>query len=145
MYRKSHYGEKTILKPSCLHNGISYTGKMTSLYWISALAAIPLKSIPMSRHLPEMPAECQTVQMCLPLTALALCWHCADLNCLFSWPWWRHRECSDPRDTKCESKVPSTLLTPLLRSGLLRALSTLTFGQQWRNFHFTCVVRCRVL
>ena len=62
-------------------------------------AAIPLKSIPMSRHLPEMPTECQTVQMCLPLTALALRWHCADFNCLFSWPWWRHRECSDPRDT----------------------------------------------
>ena len=38
-------------------------------------AAIPLKSIPMSRHLPEMPAECQTMQMCLPLTALALHWH----------------------------------------------------------------------
>ena len=88
---------------------------------------IPLKSIPMSPHLPEMPAECQTVQMCPPLMALALRWHCADFNCLFSWPWWRHRECSDPRDTKSESKIPSTLLTPLLRCGLLRTLSTLTF------------------
>ena len=29
-YRKSHYGDKTILQPSYLHNGISYTGKMTS-------------------------------------------------------------------------------------------------------------------
>ena len=36
-YRKSHCGEKTILRPSYLHNGISYTGKMTSLYWIRAL------------------------------------------------------------------------------------------------------------
>ena len=25
-----------ILQPSYLHNGISYTGKMTSLYWIKA-------------------------------------------------------------------------------------------------------------
>ena len=33
-YRKSHCGDKTILRPSYLHNGISYTGKMTSLYWI---------------------------------------------------------------------------------------------------------------
>ena len=33
-YRKSHYGEKTILQPSYLHNGISYTGKTVSLYWI---------------------------------------------------------------------------------------------------------------
>ena len=36
-YRKSHYGDKTILRPSYLHNGISHTGKMTSLYWISPL------------------------------------------------------------------------------------------------------------
>ena len=35
-YRKSHCGNKTILRPSYLHNGISYTGKMTSLYWIRA-------------------------------------------------------------------------------------------------------------
>ena len=34
--RKSHCGDKTILRPSYLHNGISYTGKMTSLYWIGA-------------------------------------------------------------------------------------------------------------
>ena len=35
-YRKSHCGDKTILRPSYLHNGISYTGKMASLYWIGA-------------------------------------------------------------------------------------------------------------
>ena len=35
-YRKSHCGDKTILRPSCLHNGICYTGKTTSLYWIRA-------------------------------------------------------------------------------------------------------------
>ena len=34
-YRNSHCGDKTILRPSYLHNGISYTGKMTYLYWIS--------------------------------------------------------------------------------------------------------------
>ena len=33
-YRNSHCGDKTILRPSYLHNGISYTGKTTSLYWI---------------------------------------------------------------------------------------------------------------
>ena len=38
-YRKSHCGDKTILRPSYLHNGISYTGKMASLYWIRALSA----------------------------------------------------------------------------------------------------------
>ena len=35
-YRKSHCGDKTILRPSYLHNGISYTGKMSSLYCIGA-------------------------------------------------------------------------------------------------------------
>ena len=35
-FRKSHYGDKMILQQSDLHNGISYTGKMTSLYCIRA-------------------------------------------------------------------------------------------------------------
>ena len=35
-YRKPHCGDKTILRPSYLHNGVSYTGKMASLYWIRA-------------------------------------------------------------------------------------------------------------
>ena len=33
-YWKSHCGDKTILRPSYLHNGISNTGKMSTLYWI---------------------------------------------------------------------------------------------------------------
>ena len=40
LYRKFHCGDcKTILRPSCLNNGISYTGKTTSLYWIGALSS----------------------------------------------------------------------------------------------------------
>ena len=39
-YRKSHCGDKTILRPSYLHNGVSYTGKTTSLYWIGALVIV---------------------------------------------------------------------------------------------------------
>ena len=35
-YRKYHCRDKTILWPSYLHDGISYTGKTTSLYWIAA-------------------------------------------------------------------------------------------------------------
>ena len=35
-YRKSHCGDKMILRPSYLHNGITCTGKTTSLYWIGA-------------------------------------------------------------------------------------------------------------
>ena len=41
-YRKSHCGDKTILRPCYLHNGISYTSKMTPLYWIRALAGFLL-------------------------------------------------------------------------------------------------------
>ena len=36
-YRKYHYGDKTVVRLSDLHNGISFTGKTTSLYWIWAL------------------------------------------------------------------------------------------------------------
>ena len=33
-YRKSHFGDKTVVRSSYLHNGISCTGKTTYLYWI---------------------------------------------------------------------------------------------------------------
>ena len=36
-YRKSHCGDKTVVRSSYLYNGFSYTGKMSSLYWIGAL------------------------------------------------------------------------------------------------------------
>ena len=36
-YRKSICGDKAVVRSSYLHNGISYAGKMTSLYWIRAL------------------------------------------------------------------------------------------------------------
>ena len=39
LYRKSHCGDKTVVRSSYLHNGISYTGKMSSLYWSGALTA----------------------------------------------------------------------------------------------------------
>ena len=48
-YRKSHCGDKTVVRSSYLHNGISYTGKMSSLYWIEALVSkllFPLEPIP---------------------------------------------------------------------------------------------------
>ena len=36
-YRKSHCGDKTVVRSSYLHNGIFYTGKITSLYWNKTL------------------------------------------------------------------------------------------------------------
>ena len=42
-YRKSHCGDKTVLRLSYLHKGISYTGKKTSLYWIRAqISSLPI-------------------------------------------------------------------------------------------------------
>ena len=35
-YKKSHCWDSTVVISSYLHNGISYTGKTTSLYWINA-------------------------------------------------------------------------------------------------------------
>ena len=42
-YRKSHCGDKTVVRSSYLHNGISYTGKMATLYWFSPLVVFPHK------------------------------------------------------------------------------------------------------
>ena len=44
-YRKPHYRDKTVMGSSYLHNGISYIGKMASLYWHSSLKfdKIPIK------------------------------------------------------------------------------------------------------
>ena len=55
-YRKSHCGDKTILPPSYLHNGISYTGKMASLYWIRVQVANHTKRLLMcfSHYVPSM-------------------------------------------------------------------------------------------
>ena len=37
-YRKSHCGDKTVVRSSYLHNRVSYTGKLAYLYWIGARA-----------------------------------------------------------------------------------------------------------
>ena len=42
-YRKSHCGGKTVVRSSYLHNGVSYAGKMTSLYWIRAQGPFNVK------------------------------------------------------------------------------------------------------
>ena len=40
-YGKSHCGDKTILRPSYLHNGVSITGKTAPLYWIGSPGVNP--------------------------------------------------------------------------------------------------------
>ena len=61
-YMKSHCGDKTILRPCYLHNGISWdTGKMTSLYWTRALDAFPCHRVIMcgTRKIDQRPHALQ--------------------------------------------------------------------------------------
>ena len=48
-YRKSYCGDKTILRPLYLHNGIAFTGKTVSLYWVGAQVLPPYRHI-LSKH-----------------------------------------------------------------------------------------------
>ena len=43
-YGKSHCGDKMVERSSYLHNGISYSGKMSSLYWYLPLMFITSSS-----------------------------------------------------------------------------------------------------
>ena len=60
-HKKSQCGEKTILRPSYLRNGISYTGKTTSLYLIGT------QTIHLHLHFVEIiskPRQFQVVAIC---------------------------------------------------------------------------------
>ena len=59
-YRKSHSCDKRILRPSYLHHGISYTGKMASLYWIRA--QLPMVC-PLSQAIVPSGAPCSSITM----------------------------------------------------------------------------------
>ena len=75
-YRKSYCGDKTILRPSYLHNGISYTGKTISLYWIGALRAVPPLD-PVFLFQVAGPRQCSVippVANCCPGTVSMDCW-----------------------------------------------------------------------
>ena len=54
-YRKSHCGDKTVVRSSYLHNGISYTGKMSSLYWIGAQGLFSLSGRTFNRMISWSP------------------------------------------------------------------------------------------
>ena len=42
-YRKSHCGDKAVVRSTDLHNGVSYTSKMASLYWTTPWITWPLR------------------------------------------------------------------------------------------------------
>ena len=77
-YRKSHCGDKTVVRSSYLHNGISYTGKMSSLYiesgpWLLMMSYLCL-NCPVDRAL------CTLIAL-FGETPLVTC-HIRVLNCL---------------------------------------------------------------
>ena len=128
-YRKSHCGDKTILRPSYLHNGISYTGKTTSLYWIGAqtsqrmwiLGTIPSRYFPCNFSYFLMPQKrcsqnvwplIEVHQVLISLNmwlCISLQWRHNErdgvsnhrcLHCLFNcWFWWRSKKTSKIRVT----------------------------------------------
>ena len=79
--RKSHCGDKTIWWPSYLHNGISFTGKMISLYWIRALMYITATGSPLPVHM------CTSLLPCGSQSAIVL-------NLLGSWIGWLQQSIS---------------------------------------------------
>ena len=74
-YRKSHCGDKTVVRSSYLHDGISYTGKTTSFYWIRALFVI------------------QYISRYVNITWFVVFSYCLTLSMhsRINWPWDNHR------------------------------------------------------
>ena len=83
-YRKSHCGDKTILRPSYLHNGISHTGKKTDLYWIS-LPWSPLNISYMNWDQMCSWSRALTQHVILIPSHLL---SCACKTVILSWCWW---------------------------------------------------------
>ena len=63
-YRKSHCGDKTILWSSYLHNGISFTDKMASLYWICPLILHEAGAQAFRHHFVNAPSQWETTLHC---------------------------------------------------------------------------------
>ena len=75
-YRKSHCGDTTVVRSSYLHNGISYTGKMTSSYWISRQNAVTAR---------QFRTQQPTVkQRKISFGAYKIQWRCRRITAIFS-------------------------------------------------------------
>ena len=87
-YRKSNYGDKTVVRSSYLHNGISCAGKMTSLYWIraqeSTLTQDTFENVWHSNHV-QLGLIVSTLQGAKPLSEQVLGYCHLDLRNKFQW------------------------------------------------------------
>ena len=90
-FRKSHCGDKTIVRSSYLHNGTSYTGKMSSLYLIGAMEAI---SISDKMSYGKISQKLESVRLVSLWNSAARCLkisdqleNCARRSCTFDFLW----------------------------------------------------------
>ena len=104
--KKYNCGDKTILQSSYLHNGISYTSKMTSLYWIKAQVMYVLfLSLPLAADPIDL-AGCN-LQVIDPLAStLAQVCH-----------WTLHPHCGSPDTSNFTSKIYATWPTYVHNGG----------------------------
>ena len=77
-HRKSHGGDKMVVRSSYLHHGISYTGKMASLYWIRAQdpnSKLEFVDRWSTRTPPSPTAKIQTTHVTLTIELLTSKWY----------------------------------------------------------------------
>ena len=103
-YRKSPCGDKTIFRPSYLHNGISYTGK-TSIYWI------------WGQYLTTTKPNCVHISLKYPVPEISS-WSSAGPDCWGNW--WV--SCSFSLNHMVSIKILNTNLWKMALSGVLMLL-----------------------
>ena len=75
-YRKSHCGDKTVVRSSYLYNGISYTAKMISFYWIGPQIASSITKC----SLIEILGECKkSIVTCMYAPCYIIHWACQQI------------------------------------------------------------------
>ena len=79
-YRKPHCGDKTVIRSSYLHNGISYTDIMASLYWIGPPDDNASRWMPLNLTV-DQTAFVQVMAWCWQTKSHWLCQHTDPILC----------------------------------------------------------------
>ena len=141
-YRKSHYGDKTVVRSSYLRNCISYTGKMTSLYWIRAQVAIfPIKGPPRCAQ-PCLQLYKSALTLPSWITATRRHWNvriyeikkCKSGQCQYYWPFYGESTCPITSGQWC-----GALMFPFVVS-LNQRLNEYSSCRWFENPRFLCYV-----
>ena len=130
-YRKSHCGDKTVLRSSYLHNGISYTGKMSSLYWIGAQVL-----------------AYNLVEQCTAPWSISLC-KMVILGQFLRFPWnsaiFHNRVVPDLKDAiSCPNSFKISAISLIFGGMIYSTMKEISRFFSF-HFHFTDVVQLRML